>query len=174
MMITNRLETLQCAIALVGPGLALVGFQVWTQSSGPATASASTPMIEPVPSVTRIESRPVTATQRAVSVRVAEIDLASAPDPFLRQSPNFSGMADLPADQSPEQAEPTAEPIPALVVSAVVAGRQPIAVIEGQPRKVGDRLGGTGWKLVEITTQGIVIEHADGRRATININRSRP
>ncbi len=174
MMFTNRLDTLQCAIALVGPGLALVGFQMWTQSAGPATASASTPMIEPVPSVARIESRPITAKERAVSVRVAEMDLASAPDPFLRQNPNFRGMADLPADQSPEQVEPTAESIPAIVVSAVVAGRQPIAVVDGQPRKVGDRLGGAGWKIVEITTQGIVIEHADGRRVAVNINRSRP
>jgi hypothetical protein len=166
------MDRISIAVALVLPSFAVVVTQVWGAAGGPVAAHAGSSDEEETPMVTRFEHRAIPAEGLAVMARIAEVDQIVADDPFLRKQ-GAGGVVDLLGEPLVETPREDIEESPMLVVTAVMAGRQPIAVVDGQPRKVGDVFG-KGWTLTTIAPEGVTLQHTDGRSVMIPIHRPRP
>ncbi len=94
--------------------------------------------------------------------RADEVRRAASPLP----SPFYQPPAEAHASsaESPRAAAPPPPPIPSFVLSGVMNARPPIAVIDGEVRRVGEALG-KGWSVLEIDARRlcVTIRHEDGR-----------
>lgn len=156
------------------PLLALAGVRVWIHSNGPATASAQAPMTPIVlPSFAPLP--PPSDTQGLVLARIEALDGLTAPTPFPRAEVPFEPAQEPSVEPDPEAGPeiPETQPIPDLVVTTVMGGRVPVAMVNGRPRSVGDHVA-PGWTIREINQSGIVVGHVDGRTATFTIQRGTP
>lgn len=159
------------AVALC-PMLVLGGVQVWLSSHGPATASAQA-VSEPIaqPDFHRLAA--LSDVQQAAFDRMNAIGNAAPPNPFpeLATPELFIPDPELPSD--PDEPTPAIDPPPELIVTSILGGRVPVAMVNGRPRSVGDEVW-PGWVIQEITTNGIVISHLDGRSARFDLLRKTP
>jgi hypothetical protein len=152
-----------CLIPLAGAALS----RYLPIGHGPATANASTEIELPVPfSMPLIDgSLPPTATDQAIG------NLRSKP--FGKTPVWVPVQVDTtPVAQDVAKEAETTQPdakrknaladLKAVEVTSIITGRQPLAVIAGKPRKVGDEIRG-GWKITAIDpATGIIdVQHGE-------------
>ncbi len=152
------------------PLLALVGVRLWLASSGPASAGAATT----TESIVQPEFTPLpepTESQRALIERARALEAVEPASPFPRSEVSAVAVPDMPAMRG--EPEATVEPPPELTLTSVMGGRMPVAMVNGRPRSRGDEVA-PGWTIVEINQDSIVVEEADGRQVTVNLQRGTP
>lgn len=170
-------EISKLSAAALCPLLALFGVRLWLEARGPAVASAQVAAEEIV--VPRYEPPPpLSEAQSAMRERVCAVEAmpTPAPNPFpaiRRPELMLEDLASAPIELHAEREDVAVEPPPQIVVTAVMGGRVPVAVINGRPRSVGDEVQ-PGWSVLKITPTGVVLGHADGRTATFGIQRGTP
>jgi hypothetical protein len=158
------------------PVLVLAVVRVWLGAGGPATASASGP--EPAPAAAepaRFEAIVATEAERAYLARVADLARVEAPDVFPRQEPTVpETVAPEAPSAEPEAVDPRSTLAdPDVVVTSIMAGRTPIAIINGRAHKAGDLIAG-GWVVASIAEGRVVIVHRTGVTRVLRIARSDP
>ncbi|GAB4387005.1 MAG: hypothetical protein Kow0022_17780 [Phycisphaerales bacterium] len=173
----NSAEMSKLTVAALCPLFALFGVRLWLEARGPSVASAQmaaeeivVPRYEPLP--------PLSEAQSAMRerVRALEVMRTLAPNPFPathRPELMLEDLAPAPIQLHQEPEGVAVEPPPEVVVTAVMGGRVPVAVINGRPRSVGEEVQ-PGWSVLKITPTGVVLGHSDGRTVTIGIQRGTP
>jgi hypothetical protein len=145
---------------------------------GPATARAATnstelPVAFYMPS---LESTVATTSTSAAVEALRTKPFARTPVwAPLRTDPNDATVtAQTHVDSVPLDAKRKAAlaDLKSVDVSSILTGRQPLAVIAGKSRKVGDEIRG-GWKITSIDpATGIVdVQHPDGGAAQIHLRK---
>ena len=161
--------------ATFSPLLALFGVRVWLEAKGPAVASAqATTEAIVVPTYSALPT--LSGRQAAMKERVHALDEQMPSSPFPANRKTELVIADPefpPIEPGDDHQTPEVEPPPQIVVSAVMGGRVPVAMVNGRPRSVGDEVQ-PGWTVLQITQSGVVIVHTDGRTATFTIQRGTP
>jgi hypothetical protein len=147
-------------MAILGPILILLGFQL--VAFEPATAHASNTDLQflPLPVVPQIEEPEV---EGELSVREYS--------PFWYEEVEHS-LPEMPEAQLPE--EPMHDPDPIFVLSSVLpSANKSFAVINGKPYSEGDTVA-EGWTLVKIAGQEryIIVKHESGRRLRVMMSRN--
>lgn len=171
-LVSRRSTCLKCLGVALCPVLALLGTQMWVSRGGPASASAQ-PAVDPV-TIPEYQPMPEPSEREARAIaRIRELEHQSVPSPFpnLAQTevPEIIQKIGLIAGDPAEQVQQ----VPELVVTSVMGGRVPVAMVNGRARSVGDRVA-PGWTIRQINASGIVIEHVDGRTAEFAIERGSP
>lgn len=152
------------------PLLALIGVRLWLASSGPAKAGAAIPP-EPI-AQPKFDALPeATQDQRALLERAKALSAIEPGSPFPRHEAALAGVPEMPS--IPGAPEPEVEPAPQLALTSIMGGRVPVAMVNGRPRGLGDQVA-PNWKIVEIGQDKIEVEHADGRRVTVILQRGTP
>lgn len=162
------------------PVVALVILRAWLGAGGPSTAVASVPEgAEPVAIVTGHEPFEAFEAEIAYLRHAEEIVLQSAPDifPRVRQVEHTEEMPieepiEVPIEVTEDPVEQV-QPAPELLVTSIMAGRNPVAIIDGRAHRTGDKVG-PGWSITEITTGRVTISHLDGRTKVIRMERNGP
>jgi hypothetical protein len=158
------------------PLIALAVVRVWLGASGPVTASAAPDMAPPIAGLSNFKPVEVTLEQAGLLTRINELAAIETPDVFPNRVDLSALIPTLPrqivAESEPEVID-TVQPAPLLVVTSIMDGRRPIAIIDGQARRVGDKVG-PGWVIKSITDGKITIVHLDGRTKDCTIERMRP
>lgn len=172
-MASVSINLFSCGAALLTPAVVLAGAQLWFGAGGPTSAKASAaPDAVPFEPVIGLDDRTLDVDQTTAMERALAVQTRETPDPFLRTAVEVE-FESLLSPLEPVNQESVVEASPDVTVSAVVAGRMPLAVIDGQPRRVGDRVAG-GWSIKSITTSGVQIVHQDGRELFLPLQRPRP
>ncbi|MBU6413023.1 MAG: hypothetical protein KGS45_06080 [Planctomycetes bacterium] len=134
---------------------------------GPSTAAASTQMELPasfrVPAIDGA-TQPTAATQAIEALRSSPYGKTPVWVP-VQADPS---QTDLPINSVPEPTQPDAKRKSAVAdlktveVTSILTGRQPLAVIAGKPRKVGDEIPG-GWRITGIdpSTGTVDVQHGE-------------
>lgn len=152
------------------PVLALIGVRLWMASSGPATAGAATPP-EPIVPPKFVALPEMTESQRALIERARSLSAVEPGSPFPRKEVAMIQAPDMPSMPGVPQA--AVEPPPELTLTSIMGGRVPVAMVNGRPRSLGDHVA-PDWRIVEIGQDKIEVEHADGRRVSVNLQRGTP
>jgi hypothetical protein len=160
---------------LLTPVLAVQGVRVFfVSSAGPASASAATAQPSTTPAlIAPTPAAPVPVKEPSTPQKAAMTYLESlvlAPDlrsPFDRPDP-VSTLTIAPAAETPAPtpAAPTAEPVPRMTVSGIIASAgSGIVSINHHLYRVGDEIA-KGWTVTRIDAKQrmVRITHADGRQ----------
>jgi len=161
----------------LSPVLALVVVRVWIGSGGPATASAAPEVAPPTAELSNYKQEIVSSEEERLLAKVSELDKVEAPDVFPERINLAALVPTLPrvwdSVQEPEVVVDEPQAVPTLVVTSIMDGRHPIAIIDGQARRVGDRVG-AGWIIKSIADGKVTIVHLDGRIRDFTIERFSP
>lgn len=154
------------------PVLVLGGVQLWMNSNGPTVASAQA-VSEPI-ALPDFRALPaLSAEQQAAFDRMAALEEVRPASPFPELATPELFVADPELPVQPGDPTPAVDPPPEIIVSSILGGRVPVAMVNGRPRSVGDEVW-PGWFVQEIKTSGIVISHIDGRTASFDLLRKNP
>lgn len=148
-----------------GPAVILAGVLVLQPSLAPRQASGGVSILEevqvpPVPTLTPQQSELRRAIREASAVPVQGLTLASR------------GMVRTDAGVATPAPEPSVErPANMTLTSIMVAGEQPVAVVMGKLRRLGDEIA-AGWKLDSIdASAGVVtLRHISGQTWVLQLN----
>lgn len=162
-----------CLVPVVGAALS----RFLPIGRGPSTAAASA-RIEVTPSfhmpLIHGENRPTTATQAIEALRSKPFGKT----PVWVPTHVDPTQSDQPVNSQPEPSQLDAKRKNALAdlktveVTSILTGRQPLAVIAGKPRKVGDEIRG-GWKIVGIdpSTGTVDVQHVEFGFERLNLKK---
>lgn len=171
MNLQNTIKT--CSSLLVQlaiPAILVVGVRAMTLRDGPSSASAAVPTSQtaPKPPPTEpLDTEPDEASkvQLVEAAKIARVPIARNPfvsDAFKSDDPVAPSLFLDPKTVQKGEPQITA---PELRLTSIVAGREPVAVIDGRILRVGEDAA-PGWKItaINIKEQTVVIEHASGLR----------
>lgn len=154
------------AAALVaGPSLCFLLVRTMAGSSSPATAQAG-PAGE-TPRVANMQVEPPSRQQRDVAA-ASESALAEAFGPSPIATPPVLAMPELAAFHSQESNRQEK-----FVLTAIINGREVMAVVNGKPRRVGDFLP-NGWQIESIEPQSerVMLTAPNGQRSLLKLRTS--
>ncbi len=157
------------------PLIALVIFRVWLGSGGPASATAAPEVAPPIAELTNYKYVVMSSEEEQLLARINDLAKDEAPDVFPERLNLAAMVPTLPRgwEPVPEVIETDQQPDLKLVVTSIMDGRQPIAIIDGQARRVGDKVG-PGWIIKSIEDGKVTIVHMDGRSIDCTIERFGP
>ncbi len=160
------------------PIIALGVVRIWLGASGPATATAATPdAAVPIAGLTNYQEHPITDLERDVLKEIARMAMLGAPDVFPRRTVAIDAdplIGNLPPIDPGHNDQPATEQLaPALIVTSIMGGRSPVAIIDGRARRIGERVG-PGWTITAIADGRVSVTHLDGRVEHYGIERDQP
>lgn len=109
---------------------------------------------------------------KAIAFSRVASDEPFGPSPFYEPTPAGGDAGDAPVDVD-APAEIGLDPVPTLRVTSIVSGgRETMAVVNGELRRVDDEAA-PGWRIVAIQPQQgrVIVQHADGRRESARLRR---
>lgn len=157
------------------PLLALVALRAWLGAAGPASASASPTQPVAAPAqVSAFEALVPLETELAYLERVDSARSRKVPDIFPRQA-----VIEIEPEQveTPVKVEPIPDPPvdtlqePEVIVTSIMAGRTPVAIINGRAYRTGDAVA-EEWCITSISDGLVTIVHRTGAVRVLRINRS--
>ncbi len=157
------------------PLVAMVVFRVWIGSGGPASATAAPEAAPPIAELANYNHVTMTPEEEKLLARIDDLAMEVAPDVFPERLDLEAMIPKLPRawEPVPEIDDSEEESDLRLVVTSIMEGRQPIAIIDGQARRVGDKVG-PGWIIKTISAGKVTIVHQDGRTRDCTIERFGP
>lgn len=172
-----RLNLRDGAIALC-PLLALAVVRFWLGASSPASATAA-PFDEPftIEKLEHIEPILLTPSERGILLEIEHLHGLKTPDVFPRRVVKAGqdpvDLGSVPFETGSENESPDLQPPPDLVVTSIMGGRNPIAIVNGRAHRVGDKVE-PGWTITAIVTGRVIVTHLDGRVVQFQIERDMP
>lgn len=142
---------------LLRPGSASAG-----QSPGPLEAIVS--LTGEGPGAGAGSAGGLSASALAERLRLIAGEQGVAGDAFALPA-SWMVTEEAPAEAQRAETAPGGE-VGSFVVSAVMASGRGVAVINGQATRVGEEVGSTGYRLVQVTSAGAVVASGD-RRLTL-------
>jgi hypothetical protein len=160
------------AAVAAAPVVAVMGMRVLSPVRGPSAALGSDNLMTPP---VQLYSPPKTPAEAFALVRTYDGVLSAGfgPSPMISKAPPKPVKplveAKPPAQQQPEPQKP-AEQVVLAVTSIMSRSGNPLAVINGRPRRVGDVLPG-GWTVHEINGEEgqVVVRSETGEQATLKL-----
>ena len=150
----RRLTFLAAALA---PAAAVLFVRALAPHAGPASAAAKTSAPERIEPVHALAAPMLTGKQPA---------LAAA---LRTRTPTYDSPFVVPLSEAAREGllqgskgKPAAAKAPEFTITAIIAGAQTIAIINGKPRRAGDELDG-GWSITEIdaANRQAMLSHAE-------------
>lgn len=157
--------TIMMAVAVLAPSGVMFGANWFGQA--PASVQAQ-PAPTPLP---ELQSYSALAMPRLDEPAPNPINLAAVNSPFW-----FEEVFENPAPDRPtgRGAPARADLIPSFSVSSILPNpKNPLAVINGKPCRVGDQLG-DGWKLQSIDgdARTVTVIHVSGKRVKVSLKKN--
>lgn len=126
--------------------------------------TASADRVQPPAAEPLLRHSPDSSASQARSIKLRERAATSLPSPFYQRPV----VDEKPVVAAAPVQQPAPTP-PTFVLSGVMNGRPPIAVIDGNVHRPGDDLGG-GWSVESIDARKLLVtlRHTDGRVHLLN------
>lgn len=166
MIRTKVLDTLLVLGGMSSLGLGVLAARAIAEGQGPSLAKAAAVKMDPVDPISpRYDHAPLPGND-ALSAEVAK---RSEPGEFATvfYAPKAPTQPALPGD--PKHAEPKEAK---LVLSSIMAGREPFAIIDGKLLRIGARVGDR-WTIKQINpeTGSVTLESLDGETQELKLRR---
>lgn len=162
---TKVLDTLLVLGGMSSLGLGVLAARAIADGQGPAKARAATVKVEPVEPISPRFAQPAVPGN---DLLVAEIAKRSTPGEFgvIFYAPKAPTAALPNEPKRPEAKEPK------LVLSSIMAGREPFAIIDGKLLRIGARIGDR-WTIKHINPEGgsVTLESLDGETQELRLRR---
>lgn len=165
----NKTKVLDMLLVLGGMsslGLGVLAARAIAEGQGPSQAKAAPVKMEPVEAISpRYEHSAVIGND----VLMAEVARRSTPGEFptIFYAPKAPTVPTMPSDS--KRTEPKE---PKLVLSSIMAGREPFAIIDGKLLRTGARVGDR-WtiKLINPEAGSVTLESLDGETQELKLRR---